>query len=250
MKAALKSEIRKLLSVRSTYIITGLALLILGFVSFWVGGYKFSGPVTSHFSSGNIFDVAPALSVFTVIAAILLMGHEYRYNLIVYTLTASNSRSKVLLAKIITTILYTTAMVLVVVSLTIALQILGLHLAGHSLPHQEINISDIFLRLFVYCVGFSLAGLLFATLIRNLIFAIVFMFIVPNTVEALLTLLLKEKAIYLPFSALSQVIGTANNNGPLKTGHLSPLKGGVVFGIYLLVGWAVTWYLFVRRDVA
>jgi len=40
MIPALKAEFRKLLTVRSTYVITGLALLAIGFVSLYAEGIK------------------------------------------------------------------------------------------------------------------------------------------------------------------------------------------------------------------
>ncbi|MDB5160884.1 MAG: hypothetical protein JWO96_264 [Candidatus Saccharibacteria bacterium] len=249
MKAALKAELRKLLTVRSTYILTGIAVLIMAFVSFWIMGYKYSGHIDSNFLNYNALQAMPVISLFAVIVAILLMGHEYRHNTIFYTLTASNSRSKVLASKILAVLGYVLVLTIAATAINLLLMNYGHNLAGHPLPHQDLNLADVITKGLFYVVGFALAGLLFATLIRNLIFAIVFMLIVPNTVESLLTLLLKHKAVYLPFSALSQVIGTqGSNNGPLDMGHLSPGRGAAVFGAYLVVGWLITWILFLRRD--
>lgn len=50
MIPALKAEFRKLLTVRSTYVITGLALLAIGFVSLYAEGIKggvLAGPSAS-----------------------------------------------------------------------------------------------------------------------------------------------------------------------------------------------------------
>jgi hypothetical protein len=55
---------------------------------------------------------------------------------------------------------------------------------------------------------------------------------------------LKKKVVYLPFSALHEVIGQGQNYN--KT--ISPVKGAVIFGCYLVVGWIVAWVLFLRRD--
>jgi ABC-type transport system involved in multi-copper enzyme maturation permease subunit len=253
MNQTLRAELRKLLSVRSTYIITGFAILFVVFISFWAQGYKFGAQPGVHFFADNLLQtIAPMTSVAAVLVAILLMAHEYRYNTVIYTLTASNSRSKVLIAKIMITLGYVFALLAVTTALSLVMSAWGLHWAHIILPGQQIGL-DVFAKILFYCEAFALAGLLFAVLIRNLVFAIVFMLIVPNTVEGLITLVLKQKAIYLPFSALSQVIATsvkAADNGPrFRVGHLTPLKGALVFCIYLIVGWIVTWYLFLRRDV-
>lgn len=252
MMQALKSEYRKLLTIRSTYVITGLAILLVSFISFWVMGYKGGNVQASNFFVNNLFQtIAPVTSIFTVLVAILFMAHEYRYNTIIYTLTTSNSRSKVLAAKIIAISTYVLIVSGVTTLLFIVLSTFGHNLAGHPLPIQQLS-GDVFIKILFYCIGFALAGMLFATLIRNLIFAIVFMFIVPNTVESIATLILKQKAIYLPFSALSQVVVPPGlppqDTGPFVIGHLSPLRAAAIFSIYLIIGWAITWILFIRRD--
>jgi ABC-2 type transport system permease protein len=246
----LRAELRKLTTIRSTYVISGLCVLILGFVDFWVSGYRFSGHIDSNFLSGAILDSVPVSAVFSMVVAVLLMGHEYRYNQIIHTLTAANSRSRVLAAKIGAVFIYSFILTTVVTAMAIFMPMLGMHAGGHSLSHQQLP-ATLYLRVLFYCIGYSLTGLLFATLIRNLVFALVFMLIVPSTLESLVTLLLKQKAIYMPFSALSQVLGAPANSdkGPFQMGHLSPIKGAIVFSVYLAIGWAITWYLFVRRDV-
>jgi ABC-2 type transport system permease protein len=248
----IRAEFRKLLTVRSTYALTAVLLLLLGFISFWAVGYK-NHDFSTHVLDEGLQTIAPLTGIVSALIAILLMSHEYRYNTITYTLSLSNSRSKVLLAKIITVFVYTLIATLVVVALTFALVIWGNKLGGHPLPPQNINLVTFLARAIFYCEGLALAILMITTLIRNLVFSIVFLFIVPNTIETLLTLVFKEKAIYLPFSALGQVIASATpsaDTGPFKVGHLSPLKGAVVFTIYLVIGWMISWYLFLRRDAA
>ena len=95
-------------------------------------------------------------------------------------------------------------------------------------------------------------GLLLAALVRNLVGAIVILLVVPNTIEGLLSLLLKHNSVYMPFTALQQVVQSpVLANVPKRladTGYLSPVKGALVFLCYLVAGWVVTWYLFLRRD--
>jgi len=43
MLVALKAEFRKLFTVRSTYILTGLAILFVIFFAFYIEGYHLSG---------------------------------------------------------------------------------------------------------------------------------------------------------------------------------------------------------------
>lgn len=251
MRPALKGEYLKLKTVRSTYIISLLLLVLLGFISFWASGYKNNDTANPHFLESALQAIAPITSIVGALIAVLLMAHEYRYNTIIYTLSASNSRSKVLAAKIVVVFLYVFLLTLFIGGISLALAILGNDLAGHPLPHQDINLVNFFGRAIFYCEGFALVGLMVAALIRNLVFSIVFLLIAPNTVEGLLNLLLKEDSKYLPFSALSQVISqpsAESSSGPFVLGHLSPLKGAAIFSIYFIAGWVVTWLLFLKRD--
>jgi hypothetical protein len=117
-----------------------------------------------------------------------------------------------------------------------------LHLVAQSIPYRSLLWRGLF-----YGWGYSMAGLVLSTLIRNQIGAIVTLFIVPGTVEGLLMLLLKQNVQYLPFSALNVVIG-AGEGAARST--ISPSRAALVFGVYLVVGWIVAWFLFLRRDAA
>ncbi|MEK7153194.1 MAG: ABC transporter permease, partial [Patescibacteria group bacterium] len=108
MSEALRSEYRKLFTIRSTYIISGLALLLVGFISFWVMGYKGASD-NPHLLMDAATMTGQAISLFMTILAILLITHEYRYNTIMYTLTSSNRRSKALLSKAIVVSVYVVA---------------------------------------------------------------------------------------------------------------------------------------------
>ncbi len=261
MMPTLKSEFRKLLTVRSTYILL-LGFLLLGaFISFYVHGYKqagtpqLTGPAKGLFLASSIEQIPNVLSVASALMALLLLAHEYRYNTIVYTLTASNSRSKVLLSKIIAIFCLVFVYTVVSTAILLALVVAGLAVAGHSLPPQDINYFTFFTKTVFFTESFAMAGLLFITLIRNQIGAIAALLILPNTIEGLLSLLLKNNSVYMPFMALQQVIQQPVLAGAKPAhpdsnnlGSLTPVHGALVYLAYLAVGWAVAWYLFLRRD--
>src|SRR5258708_7634109 len=102
MIASLKSEFRKLLTVRSTYFITCLVTALVIFIAFYIEGWRLTpvGLRDPNQLTGDVFG-ALNLTIFGAIVAILLMTHEYRYNTILYTLTNSNSRTRVLFSKVI-----------------------------------------------------------------------------------------------------------------------------------------------------
>lgn len=239
MTALLRAEFRKLLTVRSTYVISILALLLVGFLGFYVAGFKGTG--AEPFWLIRIFgEVSTTIAIFVSLVTILLMGHEYRYNTIMYTLTSANSRTKVLIAKIAASLSYA----VVLLALTILFGILTYWLgvlfspnAGRMIVSPDFYWSDLW-RAFFYVGAFGLMGLLFAFIFRHLVGAIAALFILP-TIEGLLSLLLKDNVKYLPFSALEQI----------HTADLwSPGKAALLVTAYMAGAWIVTWYLFLRRD--
>jgi ABC-2 type transport system permease protein len=245
MRQALKSEFRKLFSVRSTYVMSGIALLIVIIGSFYGSGYK-AEVYDQTFLASVAVNSATAISFFTALIAVLIMAHEYRYNTIVYALTLINSRSKVLAAKFITVLGFTVIFSAIVVGLSLVLAMLGANMAGHHLPHQDFNALIGIGKSVFYCTGFALAGLLFTALIRNITASVAVLFIVPNTLEALLSILLKHNAKYLPFHSLQDVVTLSF--GKPNPDILSPGKGALIFSAYLIFGWLIAWYLFLRRD--
>lgn len=252
MTGTVKSELRKLLTVRSTYWIVSVVILLIALLAGYGEGYRNGANATSGLFSDSLLNITSIFPLLAAVVGVLLMAHEYRYNTIVYTLVNSNSRTKVLISKIITIVLFSLFFTAVLTGMVFGSLALGAQLGGHPLPHQEVDYLIYFLKAFYFVTGYALVGLLFATLIRNLVASIVALFVIPNLVESIANLLFKENSVYMPFSALSQVVTSAppEDVGPFSFGSLSPLKGAVVFLVWLAVGWLVAWFLFLRRDAS
>jgi len=257
MTPTIKAEFKKLLTVRSTYLTSLAALLfVAGLVAFYGHGYKTApSDLNSLFLGGSITPFSSITAIAGAVIALLLLAHEYRYNTIVYTLTAANRRSKVLAAKIITVFVFVFVLSVVVVSASLAMSMAGVAAAGHTLPHQDINYITYLAKAVFLCEGYALFALLLAALVRNLVGALVILLVVPNTIEGLLSLVLKKHSVYMPFTALQQVVQPPVIAGSVPahpetaaTGVLTAPKGAIVFLCYLIAGWIITWYLFLRRD--
>lgn len=252
MISSIRAEFRKLFTVRSTYLIAGFVFLMVLFFAFYIEGIKANPESLASPTklSTSATSALLATSALISLVGLLLMAHEYRYNTIMFTLTSSNSRSKSLLAKIISVSIFAVFMSLIIGVLSPTLTYLGILAGGHMLADQVIPVWDLLWRCLFYGWGYSMAALLLANLIRNQVGAIAAIFIIPVAVEGLLSLLLKSNAVYLPFTALSQVVmqSGGGQQGPPIGNSLSPGKGALVFGIYLLIGWIVAWVLFLRRD--
>ena len=245
MIPAIKSEFRKLLSIRSTYIITALVVLFVAFIAFYVEGWRLK-PLELHEPQQLASDVygALSLSIFAAVVAILSMTHEYRYNTIIYTLTSNNNRSKVLASKIVVISCYALFLTVIIGILSPLATYLGVHAHGHELVPQTIYYKDVIWRSLFFGWSYGMVGLLLATLIRLQAGAIVALFVIPAVIEPLLSQLLNKNAVYLPFSALSQLVG----GGAVGGGSLAPGKAALVFSGYLVLGWLITWIFFLKRD--
>lgn len=243
----LKSEARKLLTVRSTYVASAIGFLLIIFFAFWIEGYKGvsgSAAATLQSSALNEIIVNSTLSAVIIsIVAILFVGHEYRHNMIMYTLTAANSRLKVLLAKTMVIAAYAAVYSLIAVGVAVASYYAGLALRDAVLPAQDLDAVGRLLQVMYYGVAYGVIGLLLGFALRSIVGAIAFMFIVPSTVEGLLSLLLKDNSMYLPFTALDRLTATGGLPYDLSYG-----KAFAVTMIYLVVGWALTAFFFNRRD--
>lgn len=241
MTAQIKAELRKLLTVRSTYVLLGVVSLIVIVVNFWGVGYKFVGQVPNNYITDAVINSLIGVGILSGIVAILLMTHEYRYNTIYYTVTLARSRTTVLLAKVAVLSLFAAVYMLLIAVLTIVALLIGLQVGDHALTAQTYEWGKIFGRGLLYVWGVCMLGFIFATIIRNQIGSIVLFLILPNTIEGLASLLLKDNVAYLPFTALNNVI----MNTPQA---FSVSKSAAIFLAWAGIGLLVSWVLFIRRD--
>lgn len=259
MIPGIKSEFRKIFTIRSTYILLGLAFVYMVFYDFYVIGFKQSTNAASKFggiASGNVHFLmtevtraggiaAPVL--FMSIIAVMLMAHEYRYNTIMYTLTSSNSRNKTLLSKLIAVTVFSSAFAILVMLFAPLLALAGLHAHHVVLAHQVFYFKQFFWRVLFYAWSYAVIGLLLAVFFRNIVASIAAIFLLPVTIEPLIGLLLNtNQQQYLPFTALMASL----NNGILlyDPALISAERSALVALAYIVVGWAVAWFLFLRRD--
>jgi len=242
MIAALKSELRKLLTVRSTYIIVLLSLVLEVFFAFYATAYHASlgDAQNPRLLAGEATDAISVLATLGALVGVLLVTHEYRYNTIVYTLSSSRSRSRVLFAKLIAISCFAIVFAAVASMLAPVLAALGWHVRGVQIVHQDFHVWNLLWRTVLVGWGFAMFALILAFIIRIQVGAIAALFLIPGTVEQLLGLLLKTNQVYLPFSSLNAVINPTNK--------LSATHAAIVAAVYVIGGWFVAWLLFLRRD--
>lgn len=248
MIPTLKAEFRKLFTIRSTYIITLVVLLFTGLMSFYFEGYKGNtGSAASTLEPTALQEIIGNTAgmgvLFLAIIAVLFMAHEYRYNTIMYTLTANTRRTTVLLIKMLTISIFSVMFSLVTVLFGVGMYLLGVQLRDAALPAQEFSIWTSLGKVMLYYIGYALIGVMLAVLLRVVVGAVAALLLVPTTVEPLIGIVLKDNAVYLPFAALDTIMGAS-----LMQGNLTSTAAIGVSAIYIAVFGVITWLLFLRRD--
>ncbi len=244
MIAELKSEVRKLATIRSTYIVSGVAVVIVLFVAGFLNGWRQQPEALQwpNYLQDQITSAVTVVSIFAAIVALLLVVHEYRYNTIMYTLTATNNRLKTLFAKVLVASSFAVIFTLVLCLLSPLSAYVGAQLHGHTVGPQTFDVASVLWRSLFYGWGYTMFAVIIAAIIRNQVGAIVVFFVAPTTIENVASLLLKDNAKYLPYRSLFQVIGETSSAA------YSAVNAAVVTGVYILVGLIIAAVLFVRRD--
>jgi ABC-type transport system involved in multi-copper enzyme maturation permease subunit len=244
MIAAIRSEFRKLLTVRSTYVIIGFVLFIVILFAGLIQGYHADAGsllnrtyLAGESSGGIIFG-----GLILAFGGLLLFGHEYRFNIIMYTLTSTNRRLKVLVAKLLVVSVFALVMSLVIIFFSPLCTIIGLHLHSYHLVPQTFNTWHIIGHCLFCGWGYAMYAFILVAILRNQISAIVTFLIVPLIGEEILTLLLKGNSRYLPFTSLQAVADPTTSRYPPSE------HAALVALTYIVIGLIIGAVLFVRRD--
>lgn len=241
----IRSEFRKLLTVRSTYAIFGSVAAITIFFAGFIQGFQAEPALLgdSHLLMSQSTGAVVFVGFILAFAGLLLAGHEYRYNTIMYTLTSSNRRLKVMLAKLLVVTTFAVVTTLFITFFSPLCTIIGVHLHGHTLAHQEFYFRSILWQCLFCGWGYTMYAFILVTAMRNQIGAIVTFLLIPLIGENILSLLLKSNTKYLPFTAL-QAVAEPNGLG----NHANSAHQALVVLVYIGVGLVLSTVLFQRRD--
>lgn len=242
MNAALRTETRKVLSIRSTYVIVGLLALITLIMNGWVMGYKHD-QLGSTFIAEVIRATFQGTSVMLGLIVLLQITHEYRYNTIFYTMTLARGRATIFLAKVLVATLIMLTGAALFMALGVASGLAGVVASGDSLGAQSIAWGNVLTHGGMYVWGAGMYALIIGFILRNQVGAIVVYLFGASIAEQLLSLLLKSNAGYLPFRALEGTL----MQGQME-GTFNPEKSmAIVLGWIVLAG-TTAWLLFRHRD--
>ncbi|MBA2739719.1 MAG: ABC transporter permease [Actinomycetota bacterium] len=266
MTAALRYEWRRLLTLRSTYWLIAVSVVIAATLSSLIA-WGFSGLDIASEGAGFVLAAiatqgagagfAPLLIAYVMsIFGILTFGHEYRHGMIRATLTAVPSRLAVFAAKA----LLTAAVAGGTALLCTALGLVAARIFFADMAMAGDDLVQILLGVTLYTAMFALVGLALAAIFRNQVVAIVAVLLFPLIGEAIIRLVLiipdafndiQDAAGYLPFDAGAQMFTFLDLNQALQIFGFQPqgpVGGGVTFGVFTAVLLLIAALLFVRRD--
>jgi ABC-2 type transport system permease protein len=258
--AALRYEIVRLRTLRSTWWLLGAALLAIGLISFGVSYAARSTDLGSDglawaMTGGGSFAPLPLTAVFAGLVGVFSLGHEYRYGTIRALLTAVPRRIPVLAAKVLVSVGWAVILAVVTAALGWLVAVLT---AGDRMSRYDLGdgkIAQVLVGYVLLTIMWSLVGLAFAGLFRSLPAAIVLLLLIPLVIESILAAILflvpalddiQWLTKYLPFSAGQQMVATDKPLGGPEV--FDPLPGGITFAVFTAALLALCTASFVRRD--
>lgn len=266
MSAALRYELARVRTLRSTWSLLALCVLTTAGIAVAIAAWDAGNDIalgafgrSSALTAGSAFTPVPLPAVLIGLVGAFAIGHEYRYDTIRPTLAVLPRRGPLFVAKS----LVAAGFAIVASALSIGAAYLALVLyPGHRLLDEPMAwdpVGRVLVGFVVLGVLWTLVGIAFAGLSRNLPAAIVLMTVIPMIVESILALVLRQVpafdeiewwATYLPFSAGQAMLAV---DLPFGLGRpdfeaLGPVGGGLTFGAFSLGLWVLTWAVFSRRD--
>lgn len=266
---ALRYEFVRIRSLRSTYWLSGLTLLLCGAVAglaaqflpddAWGDNADRVGALL--LTGGTDFSPLPFAAIFMSMIGAFAFGHEYRYTTILSTLAAVPRRSELILAKVLVVAGWS---LLVTVASVLLNWVLIAALAGETLTLTGDPTGPSLAGYLIYVVLWSIMGLGLAALLRNLPVAIVLLFVIPlvveNVIGGVIQLVpafeaIRELVYYLPSAAGKGLLQTFTSGDfgvdPSEFGipdQPGRVVSGLTFAAWTLAVLLPAWALFHKRD--
>lgn len=259
MSDALAFEAVRVRTIRSTYWLVGLALLLGALVAVALALATRDEPVDAALvavgvTGGSQFSPLPFAAVLVGILGVFATGHEFRHGTVQPSLLALPRRSALVAAKLVVVALVGAGAAVAGLALNWVVTVVSRG-AVVSVPDGEILLGYV-----VFVVLWGWLGAALALLFRNIPGALVVLLVVPLVVEPLISALslvramdwLRDIVPYLPFSAGTSLVTVVDVGEATEaaggTAALGRWAGGLVFAGAVGAVLAASWVLFERRD--
>ncbi|MCW2783135.1 MAG: hypothetical protein JWR35_3584 [Marmoricola sp.] len=266
MRNAFAYELMRIRTIRSTWWLSGLAVVVGVLISSLFAlavGLEFSrtgADDTDGLSAAVVTQLASTGVIPSLVGFLLAMigifawGHEYRHGMIRASLTALNSRSSLWIAKYVVCAAWVAAVALVTMVLSGLVAMIFLQRYTNVFDTQAFGIIG---RELVYVVILTWLGMAFTSVTRSQAFALVAVFLWPLLIESLIhgffllvPGLRDNEAVlrFLPFGAGTKLLDVFDEGHQVFGDPLSPLGGGIVFATVAVALMLASYLLFEERD--
>lgn len=221
MIGLIRSEIRKLTTVWTTWILTAVGVLfaVIG-AAFFVFESEFSGEFTGTDAQvAAVIDQVGGASAFVLVIAILLVTTEFRHGTIGRTLQLEPSRTRMLLSKLTIGVLY--SLVFAVIGTAVVLLLALASGVGLTFGDETLT------ALWNGPVGLALTAMLgigLGALLRSQVVAVTLSLVWIFLVENLVNQFFPEIARWLPFQALNALFLSDELMASMPEGMVQPLE--------------------------
>ena len=228
------AELRKLTTVRTTWVITvlGVAFAAVG-AGFFLFETEFTGPFTGTDAQiAAAVDNVGAMSPVVVVVGLLAMTTEFRHGTAGRTFQLTPSRTRVMLAKLVVGAVYGVVFSLVGLAAVAAV----VAAASIGLDNGLDPGADTFAAVWRTPVGLALAtvlGVAIGALLRNQVVAITATLVYLFLGEQLFNQFFPEVARWLPFQALQALYASEETMATVPEGMLQPLDAPVALAVFL-----------------
>lgn len=218
MTGALRFEWVRITTIRSSYWMSGMALVFTAGIALLISLFVTASDMTDMnipqvttyaVLAGVSGPIIPVMAApFFAVMGCMAIGHEYRYGTNKATLTAIPDRIVVLTAKLLVLLAWVLTVVVTTILLNLVITWAFLDQANFSsgLIRPLINYT-------LYCLGFAIAGFGLAAALRNMTGAVVAVLVYPLVVEPI---------IY----GITVAIGTSTSSGVGTLTNLMPAAAG------------------------
>lgn len=249
MTGALRYEWVRITTVRSTWALIGLAMLVPAglalFVAWLVGnlGPDAGGPPDDS-GTGGLAGFLPLTAAVLCAIGAAAFGQEYRHGLIRITLAIFPRRTSVFVAKTLMVAGFMVVAAILAIATIVLGQALGGLIGGTGVTWDETAWGASGVRAVLYIVLFVLIALAITALTRNQPVGIIAPIVLAVLIEPIVGAIAFVQGWtwmdwVLPFSGGAAAVAT---DGAEAWGHLA------VFGAWFLIIAIPAWILFVRRD--
>lgn len=225
MSGLVAAEIRKLTSVRSTWILTliGWALVAISALAVVFGAFgdEFTG------TTAQVADAVASAggnTIIVLVVGLLSVTTEFRHGTIGRTLQLTPSRTRVLLAKLVSGSVYAVVFFLGALAVVLLVLLIGMVVRDTGLAFGA-PVFEVGWQALVGAVLTAVLGVGFGALVRAQVVAIVVALVWIFIVENLFAALLPQVGRWLPFQALNNLFVPEAAVGQMPDGAFVPLAG-------------------------